>query len=303
MKDKRAVATQTVSLQVPPGARADDVAARASSLGLTGITVHDARPHKNKLKPGHLTANRFTVVVRDIPSNRLNEASVALRRAAADGVPNAFGAQRFGTRGDNADRALEWLRGGKPLPRDPRARRLLWSSLQAAVFNAVLEERLRDGTWNTPVEGDLLKVRESGGLFVCSDVQTDRARALRGDVSPTGPIIGPKMRQASGSAGELERRIADEILGAGHDLQRARALGEGTRRPLRTWVQDLCWDSWQAPPDTPSIHRMWGCGSEHTACMRVSFVLPKGAYATTVLATAFALHEAREDSVEGARKG
>jgi tRNA pseudouridine13 synthase len=154
--------------------------------------------------------------------------------------------------------------------------RLLWSSLQSAIFNAVLDARVADGTWTTPLEGDLLKLRSSGGLFLCSDVQTDRQRAVEGEVSPTGPLVGARMRWPEGVPAELERKIAATTLGEDFDLTSTRRLGEGTRRPLRMWVQDLRWETIVEEPG----HR--------AACVRVYFVLPKGAYATTVLGAVFA---------------
>lgn len=76
-------------------------------------------------------------------------------------------------------------------------------------------------------------------------------------------------------------------MGAGTDLSRARALGEGTRRSLRVWAQDLRWERFERlEPDGEDEQRT------STACMRVRFVLPKGAYATTVLACAFGIERA-----------
>jgi tRNA pseudouridine13 synthase len=155
--------------------------------------------------------------------------------------------------------------------------RLLWSALQSAVFNSVLDARAADGTWATALEGDLLKLRSSGGLFLCANVQTDRARAVTGEVSPTGPIVGVDMRWPEGSPAVLERRICSEMLGDGFELGRTRRLGVGTRRALRVWVQDLRWEVDGGDPGNAAT------------CIRVYFVLPKGAYATTVLETVFAL--------------
>jgi tRNA pseudouridine13 synthase len=293
MKDRRGRTTQTMSLQTPRGRSPEEIATGALALHLEGVTVHEATPHGHKLRPGHLAGNRFAVTVRSVPANAVEGARMRLEQLAREGAPNAFGSQRFGTHGDNAERARAWLRGDEPPPRDLRVQRLLWSSLQSAVYNAVLAARVADGTWTTPLEGDLLKRRESGGLFVCSDVQTDGARALAGEVSPTGPIVGARMRTPEGAPAELERRIAAEILGDGFDLARTRALGEGTRRALRVWVAELrceCLDD----------HENEQSNAEHgrngTASVRVHFVLPKGAYATTVLAAAFTLDESLGES-------
>jgi tRNA pseudouridine13 synthase len=280
MKDRRAVTTQTISLEAPRGVDPLELAGRARAIAIAGICVHDAKPHAHKMKPGHLGGNRFAIALRGVPAERVAEVTRALDRVAAEGVPNAFGAQRYGRQGDNASRALAWLRDGGPAPaRDPRVQRLLWSSLQSAVFDAVLAERIRDGTWATPIEGDLLKLRSSGGLFVCADVQTDRARALQGEVSPTGPIAGARMRWPEGAAAALERRVCAEILGESFDFARVRRLGEGSRRALRIWVEGVRYEV----EDDPSGHA--------APCLRVYFVLPKGAYATTVLRAAVDLEE------------
>lgn len=277
MKDRRAVTTQTISLHPPRGTTAASLAERVMTTSVEGIAVHDARPHGNKLKPGHLAGNRFTLAVRDVPAARLPEVERELADIGRRGVANAFGAQRFGREGDNATRARAWLRGDEPGPRDPRMQRLLWSSLQSEAFNAVLTARVNDGTWTTALEGDLLKLRSSGGLFVCTDVQTDRPRAEAGEVSPTGPIIGVGMSWPQGAPADLERSIIGETLGEGFDLDRTKRLGEGTRRALRVWVDELRWEIDRGQTDGPS------------ACVRVYFVLPKGAYATTVLGAVFDL--------------
>ncbi|HEY4016654.1 MAG TPA: tRNA pseudouridine(13) synthase TruD [Polyangiaceae bacterium] len=278
MKDKRAVTTQTVSLHAPRGVGAADVAQRALSAACDGIVVHEATPHGNKLKPGHLAGNRFAITVRGIARDRMGEVVSALERVGRTGIPNAFGSQRFGADGDNVARALAWLRGEEPGPRDPRVMRMLWSSLQSEVFNAVLDARVRDATWTTALEGDLMKLHTSGGLFVCTAVQTDRERAERGEVSPTGPMIGAKMRWPEGEPCALEKKIAAEVLGEDFDLERTRRLGEGSRRALRMWVDGLRWEV-----DEERGHEL--------ASMRVYFVLPKGGYATTVLGAALSIDE------------
>ena len=174
--------------------------------------------------------------------------------------------------------------------------RLLWSSLQSAVFNAVLDARVPTARGRTALEGDLLKLRSSGGLFVCADVQTDRARAATGEVSPTGPIVGARMRWPEGARrGARATQSPTQILGEDVRPRAAPdALGEGTRRALRLWVEDLRWETVEADADASR-------GSA-AACMRVYFVLPKGAYATTVLGTAVALDEVAADGGAARRR-
>ena len=291
MKDKVAVTTQWVS--VPAPAKAVDLEERAKALVLDNIKVLDAKRHGNKLKTGHLKGNRFDILVRDVAPDAVAGVLAAMERFSKEGVPNAFGVQRFGKEGDNALRARAWLTGKERAPGDPRLRRFHFSALQSAVFNAVLDARVADGTWNKPVLGDLLKKEDTGGIFVCTDVQADRERADRGEVCPTGPIVGARMRSAEGEVKELEERLAAPFL-EGVDLERARSLGEGTRRALRLRVtgcsvaQVMNSKGVTGEPETDE--------REHLGSLRVQFVLPKGAYATTVLANAF-------DLIDGSRDG
>jgi len=281
MKDKRALTTQTVSFEPARGGRPEELCERIRALELPGIRVLDARRHEHKLKAGHLRGNRFAIRVRGVSDEEARAIVARVSAIAVTGVPNAFGEQRFGKEADNAARARAILAGKEAQPRDRRLWRLLCSSLQSDVFNAVLEERVRRGTWATAIRGDVLKKTDSGGLFVCTDEQEDGARAARGEVSPTGPLPGPKMPRAEGEPGELEAAVARERLGDAWDAAMAGALGEGTRRALRLFVSDC-----KASISTEEVN----CNTvavakqnEETSCL-LEFVLPKGAFATTVLA-------------------
>lgn len=271
MKDRHAITTQTISLPFPLDRSLDE----ALALSLDGIDILDARRHRNKLKPGHLLGNRFTIVVRDIPSESIEGVIEALERAGQEGVPNAFGPQRFGRAGDNVERALAWLSGKERGPRDRREQRLVFSALQAHLFNEVLARRIELGSWAQPIEGDLLKKSDTGGLFLSTDVEVDRERALRGEVSPTGPIFGAKMRWPEREALAIEREVLESLPDAAEIIEKNRKLGEGSRRVLRLL------------PDAMRVEKL----PEDPHGLRASFVLPKGGYATTVLAQAVALED------------
>ena len=285
MKDKVGVTTQWMSVHAKDPA----LDARAAALTLDGITIREVKRHGNKLKTGHLAGNRFEIVVRGVAPEDAPRVLETLKRLGDEGLPNAFGYQRFGREGDNADRARAWLTGKERGPRDPRQRRFLWSALQSAVFNEVLAVRVADGTWRIPLEGDLLKTT-NGGLFVCTDVQTDTERAARGEVTPTGPIIGVKMKPAAGRPAQIEREVAARVLGADFDLSATKALGEGTRRVLRLGIDGM--KAELAPP-----------GGEQDDGIRVYFVLPKGSFATTVLGAALELENAPENAPETPETG
>ncbi len=278
-KDKRAVTTQTISVAPPRGIAASDLVDRALALALPGIEVLAAKRHNHKLKTGHLRGNRFVIRVRDVPVALAPELIARVVSVEETGVPNAFGEQRFGVEKDNAKRALAILAKTEEAPRDGRLLRLLWSSLQSDVFNAVLEERVRRGTWATATAGDVMKKMDTGGLFVCTDEQQDRQRAARREVSATGPIVGPKMMRAEGDADALEIEIAKARLGSAFDAAFSGVLGEGTRRALRLFISDC-----RATIEKPSYNTVADAPQEEVTSCVVEFMLPKGAFATTVLA-------------------
>jgi tRNA pseudouridine13 synthase len=267
MKDRHAITTQTASFQLP----LDRDPAPELSKPIDGIEVLAWQRHRHKLKTGHLRGNRFSIGMRRVSLDARGSIDEALARIAARGVPNAFGVQRFGRDGDNAELALRWLRGEARPPRGKKEQRFLFSALQSQLFNRVLERREQDGTWCTVVVGDIAQKRDTGGLFDVEDPELEQARAERGEISATGPMFGARMRWPHAAVADLEREVLGEA-GIGDALDAHRALGEGTRRTLRLWVEELTWQ--------------W---SDEEPYLAVQFVLPKGGYATTVLSRAFRL--------------
>ena len=95
LKDAHGVTRQTVSVEhidVPS----------LSSLRLRNISILAVRQHTNKLKLGHLAGNRFEIKIRDTVAEPVERAGQILDVLRTRGVPNYFGPQRFGVRGDNA---------------------------------------------------------------------------------------------------------------------------------------------------------------------------------------------------------
>lgn len=254
LKDTRAVTTQWLSL---PARKA---------VGLEGFShpqlrVLESARHRNKLKGGHLQGNRFRLRVRGVAD--AGAARASFEALARLGVPNAFGEQRFGRAGDNAARGRALLLGQARV-KDRFERKLLLSAYQSSLFNRLLVARLEAGTLGRVLEGDVLKKHASGGEFVCTDAAVDQPRADAFELSPTGPMFGPEMTQASGAPGEAEAQVlADEGLTlAGFAAGRGETLG--ARRHYRV------------PLGEPSFE-------QDGADLWLRFTLPKGSYATVVL--------------------
>lgn len=124
LKDARAVTRQWMSVEHVPKDR-------LLALEIPRLKILDVKLHGNKLRLGHLRANRFNIKVRQFDENRFGELRNAFERLIAVGCPNYFGEQRFGSRGDswqvgqallagNADEAIDAMLG-RPAPDDQPA--------------------------------------------------------------------------------------------------------------------------------------------------------------------------------------
>lgn len=276
LKDRHAVTTQHASFPFPIKRelpRAEELSSPDGSLTVLSLARHD-----NKLKTGHLRGNRFRLVLREIAEGDRAELRAAFARIGREGLPNWFGEQRFGRAGDNVEVALSWMRGASRPPRDPKVKRLQYSAVQSALFHRVLERRVAEGTWLRALPGDVLAKTNSGGLFTCHDPAVDQPRLDAREVVTTGPMFGERMRAAEGEALALEALALQE---SGIDpalFATWSRLGEGTRRPLALFPEELTVRDPQEGEDPCS--------------MVLNFVLPKGAYATSVLAEASTFRDA-----------
>lgn len=253
-KDRMSVSTQWFSV---PGLAPE----RALALELRDARVLEAVAHPHKLRTGQLAANRFALSVRGLPPAVLAAAAERLAALVDRGVPNRFGGQRFGRDGDNAEQGRRVLAGELRL-RDRRRARFLVSALQAAVFNAVLDERLPDLV--ALERGDVAVVHASGGLFRVEDPDAEAPRAAAFEISATGPIFGTRVLSPSGAVAERERRIA-HALGVPEAPTPPRGIRlRGARRPLRV-----------RPRDARARVR--------EGELRLCFTLPPGSFATVLV--------------------
>ena len=228
-----------------------------------GVTLLESGRHGNKLRMGHNRGNRFVCRLDDVDDDSHVAISTRLERLTADGLPNAFGTQRFGHDDRTLRDAERWL------TRQRRAitkREQFWvSAVQSAIFNTWLDARLKAGLWNRALDGDVLEKRENGAGFLCDDVADGDPRAQAGDVSATGPLPGAAMRCAVRDALTFESRSLDELGVDLVTLMAHPAFDVGTRRVGRVW------------PTAVEVRR------EPTSTT-VCFGLPGGSYASVFLA-------------------
>jgi tRNA pseudouridine13 synthase len=263
LKDRQAVARQRLSVRgVPPE--------RLRGLAFDGVRVLDAERHPHKLRRGHLRGNRFRIRLRNVHPEATDRVPAILAVLQRRGVPNGYGLQRFGAAMQNhlAGRALlrgdhEMLRSlDVPPPRSKSLRSLYLSAYQAWLFNRYLTRRIVANTFDTVISGDVARKHATGGLFIVEDVAAEAPRAAAFEISATGPIYGYRMMTAREQAGELEQAILAEEGLTLEDFRPVRL--KGSRRVLRWRPEELRWEL---------------DGSD----LVLSFVAPKGAYATALL--------------------
>ncbi|HEY0961189.1 MAG TPA: tRNA pseudouridine(13) synthase TruD [Pseudomonadales bacterium] len=254
MKDKQGVTRQWFS--VP--ARKDSP---PETPQLPGLSILGSARNSRKLRRGSHRANRFRIVLR-APAGDRDVIRARIETVAARGVPNYFGAQRFGRDEANVPAALAWFRGESPPARQQRS--LLLSAARSYLFNMLLARRVRDGNWDRWIDGDVMALAGTASTFACSRAGVDelQRRLADFDIHATGPLWGKDMPATTGAALALESALATEYAELCDGLA-AQGL-EQERRPLRVQVSGL-----QAQFDDDALV--------------LEFSLVRGAYATAVL--------------------
>jgi tRNA pseudouridine13 synthase len=263
LKDRHAVTRQYVSIPAK-------CESRLCAVDHPQITVLDTGRHRNKLRPGHLKGNRFSIVIRDVEPEGLARAGAIVSVLATQGGANYFGEQRFGRDFETLRLGWDLLRGTRSPIDIPRARRkflhrLALSSVQSALFNVWLADRLQAGRLHQLQVGDVMQVSASGGPFVVEDLEREQPRYAAHETVLAGPIFGPKMKEAQGQARVEEDRLLERAGLTRDSFLRYPHLTSGTRRPALIWPEDLALEA------------------VDSTALRVQFTLPAGCYATVLL--------------------
>ncbi|MFO0976402.1 MAG: tRNA pseudouridine(13) synthase TruD [Planctomycetaceae bacterium] len=259
-KDRWALTRQFVSV---PGR----LAAAAGGMELNGLKVLSVTMHKNKLKTGHLKGNRFILTLRSaspFTEDQCSKVSERLQELSIQGFPNYYGPQRFGHDGNTLQDGLRLLHNKLPKNHWPEnqtrtLKRLALSAVQSAVFNLVVADRVEQGTVGNAQPGEV--VIRKGGIkpFVLPE-GTDPT-----DYVPAGPMYGPEMVAASGAAAESEQQCLTTLGLKPSDFLKFAKLTSGARRRMLEFPEET----------TAALTADGG--------LQVSFNLPSGTYATTLL--------------------
>jgi tRNA pseudouridine13 synthase len=200
------------------------------------------------------------------PSDREMDPRVrAAREAYGDGdLARAF--RLFPLKNRSEKKALGALmRTGSPREAfqalGKRPQRIWVCAWQSYVFNRVLDRRVREGTWDRLLPGDVAWLHESGACF---PVRADVPEEPGLEASPTGPLIGSDLVRPTGAPGRIEEEVFREEGADPEAFRSSWARARGTRRPLRVPVREASLEL------------------EGTSVV-ARFLLPPGTFATVLL--------------------
>ncbi len=207
LKDRRALTRQWFSVHLPGQVDTDPIPAGP------GFQVLAATRHGRKLRRGMHDGNDFIIRLRGLrgDSDDMERRLAVIRER---GVPNYFGEQRFGIDGGNLAEVARIV--ARPRPRFKGRRGGLYlSAARSWLFNLVLADRVRQGIWNS---------------------------CLEGEARPEGPLWGRGRSPALAAVADYESDLLAPWRAWCHALEHS-GLGQ-ERRPLVLMPEELRWQ-WQ----------------------------------------------------------
>ncbi|MFH1663654.1 MAG: tRNA pseudouridine(13) synthase TruD [archaeon] len=311
VKDKRGITSQTICFFLPEEKRLKEFKSKFIKL---------SKPEwkKEKLRIGMLKGNKFEITVRQIELNK-KETEKRIKECFKEinkGIANFFGEQRFGgirkvshlvgkefikgnpekavmiyltntneaeeedirTARKNLENSMDFEKALKEFPLKLRYERAIINHLnsnkedfvgafrvlpkslrymfvhayQSYLFNKIINERIRNGIGLKEAEGDIL----INGI-------------------PSAPLIGIETVFASGTPGKIEKKVFEEEkieLKQFYVKEMKEMSSKGARKEIALFPEEL--ELNEVSEDE---------FSEGKLKARISFYLPKGNYATTVL--------------------
>ena len=263
LKDRFAVTEQWFGIHVP-GKQTYDL----SDLVIEGVEVLSYKRHNKKLRTGALTGNRFELILRDV--TELKTLYERWQKIIEQGVPNYFGEQRFGIDGGNIEHALGLFSGTKV--KDKKKRGMYLSAARSYIFNAIVNQRIKNNTFSELQLGDVLMLAGSQSVFRPKEIDAVlKQRLIEKDVDITAAMWGAGDLMTAAEPGILEQEIADKNSEFANGLPRFGLKQE--RRRIRLVV------------DNADIELLTNDSliEEALPAVKISFSLAAGSYATTVL--------------------
>ncbi len=252
LKDRHAVTTQWFSVPVPIKQDAD-----FSPLVSDELKILEQCRHSRKIRLSSHKVNRFTITLR---ADNMPDFSNRLAVIKEQGVPNYFGEQRFGFDGHNLAMAVRMF-GGEKI-RDRKLKGLVISAARSQVFNQVVSQRIAEGLFEQPLQGDAFMLAGSKSFFTDDGSDDIQERLIQNDILLSAPMPGSGNSLVSGDALVKEQAWTEHYQAWQAGLEKQQVKQE--RRAIKLLPQELTWQH-----------------SENA--LTLSFLLPSGCFATAVL--------------------
>lgn len=277
LKDKNATTIQYISI---PKRYEKDV---VKNLTTEKIEILEKHYSKFPIKIGQLKGNNFSIILHAVTPRAKDEIEKAAKKMVENGIPNYYGYQRFGEDTKSYEQGKEIAHSGKKLK--GAKEKLLVSAYQSYLYNTWLANRIEISKiinqnetnnaakrLNYPIEliqvlakqphffklfiGDDMQAYPFGKSYPLQDFNLASKEFLAKNFSPTGLLVGSKVKRALADARHLEEPYDDEEL---YTLK-------GDRRYAWIWPENLNFTY-----------------NQEEQKLTIKFYLPKGAYATTFL--------------------
>ena len=276
LKDKNAMTVQSISIH-------KQYEEKLKTFNHPNIKILGTTYHNNKIKVGHLKGNKFFIRLKRVNVIDSRKIESALGSIVSMGMPNYFGFQRFGIDGDNYKKGKAII-DGELKEKRRNLKQMYINAYQSHLFNNWLSKRIEISKLvdafepkeiyerlNLPLEvvkrmkkqkhplkimtGDLLSHYPFGKIFTIEDLEIESDKFFERDRVPTGLLSGKRVKNSVDLAYEIEKEFE------------APTGEDGARR-----------FAWVFPSDVESNYK------EDKNWMELKFFLPKGCYATELIA-------------------
>lgn len=254
LKDKQSVSQQWFSIQLNVTSTID-----LKDFGSEDIKLVKAIRHNKKLRIGALKANHFSIRLRDISD--WSEVDKRLHVIKEHGVPNYFGPQRFGIKGNNLN-WFERLVQGEQI-RNKKLKGFALSAGRSFLFNNVVSKRVELGGVDKFLEGDVFILDGSHSYFTFEQQNEGYQKRLdEFDIHISAPLFGEGESPATSKCLELEDEV-EKSFSNWHKALCDQGL-EHERRSIRLKPSILEWQK-----------------DDHDLLIKLE--IPTGCFATSVL--------------------
>ncbi|MGR6841465.1 tRNA pseudouridine(13) synthase TruD [Aliivibrio wodanis] len=257
LKDRHAVTEQWLSVHLP---KSDHLKFALFEATHPGVEILEMTRHNKKLRPGDLLGNSFQLIATEVTD--MDDVLARLEKVKVSGVPNYFGSQRFGHEGNNVTEARRWGRENVRT-RDNTKRSFYLSAARSWIFNHIVSQRITEGYFSQPVDGDILLDRSDRIVNENVTSEENIQKIQSGELSISAALAGDNQLPTTDTALALEQPNLD----AEPDLM-ALICGNRMRherRSVELHPENLTWSS---EGDTLTLNFSLTSGSFATVIVR-----------------------------------